>query len=334
MIKPLTLFALLILIAACSIVAPTPTASPPTQPPPPAQSQPTPQAQPNISAPPGGMPQMPPTDSKLTSIPTLPNAIKWSIESGTRTVNGGVPEAVVLSDGSVRLYYCSPKGLLTSISKDGINFSDEVNTRVMGCDPSIVVLKDGTYRMYYKTQDLQNQNIHRVHSAASNDGVTWKDEGKRFESLNAPCNGWTSVPDAVVMTDGRVRLYFTCNRDTNETRSAISTDGLNFTLDDGVRLPKAVDADVMRMPDGTYRMFFATAPNRSQVVPPTAIYTAISKDGLAWTIEGEVAKASDFKVITTADPSGVLMKDGKLRVYIGVEGQQGMSSVVTSAVSK
>ena len=336
--KQLILLILSIVITACTTTSPNPTVSPPTQPLPPLQGQPTQQAQPNqpnIAAPPaGGMPRIPPTDLSLTSIPTLPNAIQWSIESGIRTANGGVPEAVVLSDGSVRLYYCSLKGLLTSISKDGINFSDEANTRVMGCDPSIVVLNDGTYRLYTKRQDSQNQSVHRVYSATSSDGLTWKDEGKRFETSGAPCNGWTSVPDAVMMSDGRVRLYFTCNKDSNETRSAISSDGLNFTLEDGVRLSKAVDADVMRLPDNTYRMFFATAPQRSQVVPPTAIYSAISKDGLVWTIESNVAKASDYNVTTTADPSGVLMKDGKLRVYFGVEGSLGVSSVVASAISK
>lgn len=82
------------------------------------------------------------------------------------------------------------------------------------------------YLLYYKVQ--VDPDTHVIHSAVSGDGLNWTKGGLRFQNVDSPCYGWTSVPDAVRLPDGRVRLYFVCDKDRNVVASAISQDGLNF----------------------------------------------------------------------------------------------------------
>lgn len=251
----------------------------------------------------------------------------WIKESGVR-VKGGVPYITARPEGGYRLYYCKPEGIFSAVSDDGLTFIEEAGVRVSGgCDPSIVPLDGGGYRMYYKLE--VDPNTHVIHSAVSQDGLTWDKEGLRFQNMGSPCHGWTSVPDAVRLPDGRVRIYFVCDKTLNAVASIISGDGLNFALEEGFRLERAVDPNVLRLPDNTYRMFYATAPEGKPVVPPDRIYTARSSDGLAWTVEGEVLSAGGpYEHDMVVDPSAIALPSGKYRVYYGGGGQ-----VILSAVS-
>lgn len=252
----------------------------------------------------------------------------WIKESGVR-VRGGVPYVVARPEGGYRLYYCRPEGIVSAVSDDGLAFTEEAGVRVSGgCDPTIVPLEDGGYRMYYKVQ--VDPNTHVIHSAVSRDGLSWVKEGLRYQNLGSPCHGWTSVPDAVSLPDGRVRIYFVCGKMLNAVASIISGDGLSFTLEEGFRLERAVDPNVLRLPDDTYLMFYATAPEGRPVVPPSRIYTARSRDGLNWTVEGEVLRAGGLNDPSmVVDPSAVALPSGRYRVYYGGGGQVILSAIST-----
>lgn len=251
----------------------------------------------------------------------------WTKEEGIR-IEGGVPYIVARPEGGYRLYYCRAEGIFSAVSEDGLTFTEEPGVRISGgCDPTIVKLEDGRYRMYYKVE--LDMDTHVIHSAVSNDGLSWVKEGLRFQNMDAPCHGWTSVPDAVRLPDGRVRIYFVCDKMLNAVASIISHDGLNFTLEEGLRLERAVDPNVIRLPDGSYRMFYATAPEGLPVVPPNRIYTARSRDGLDWTVEGEILRAGGpYDPEMVVDPSVIALPSGNYRLYYG-----GGGPVILSAIS-
>jgi hypothetical protein len=260
--------------------------------------------------------------------PAVQPASSWMKEEGIR-VRGGVPYVTAMPEGGYRLYYCREGGIYSAVSRDGLTFTEEPGVRITpGCDPSIVELEDGGYRMYYKVE--VDMDTHVIHSAVSRDGLTWVEEGLRFQNMGSPCNGWTSVPDAIRLRDGGVRIYFVCDKMLNAVASIISQDGLNFKLEEGLRLKRAVDPNVIRLPDNTYRMFYATAPEGRPVVPPDRIYTARSRDGLKWTVEGEILRAGGpYDPSMVVDPSAILLPSGKYRVYYG-----GGGPVILSAISK
>lgn len=65
---------------------------------------------------------------------------------------GGVPGALVTSDGGVRLFGCSQGGFSSAISSDGVNFTFEQSNVVEGatCDPAAIKRSNGQYFMIYK----------------------------------------------------------------------------------------------------------------------------------------------------------------------------------------
>ena len=141
-------------------------------------------------------------------------------EPGSRISGGSVPFITKLDDGRFRLYYCGPGGILSAISSDGLGFTQESGVRIgpnfsnkfekIVCDPTLIKLHDGKVRMYYKGADSgqggPGQAIHKIFSAISSDGLNFQREGLRVDSELSGDKGWASVPDAIMLPDGRVRL--------------------------------------------------------------------------------------------------------------------------------
>lgn len=252
---------------------------------------------------------------------TLKNAKEWIKEDGIRISEGSVPYVIKTEDGKYRVYYSSAGGISSAISEDGINFTKESGIRIsqtggqelIVADATVIKLDDGRYRMYYKGADGwggPQQANHRIFSAISSDGLNFTKEGLRYENMNAPDYGWTSVPDAIKLSDGRVRIYYTGGGGIN---SIISSDGLNFTREEGTRLANGVDPNVIIMADGTFFMFYAVSP-----VPPQSIALAKSSDGLNWTELYVITKSGGtYDLMGTMDPSAIILPDGKIRVYYG-----------------
>jgi predicted GH43/DUF377 family glycosyl hydrolase len=136
----------------------------------------------------------------------------------------------------------------------------------------------------------------RILSATSTDGVTWIPEpGVRLSPQEGGAGDFRVVSSEVVpvadhggqlrMYYGRCRLY--CNERGRGIMSAISDDGgLSFEEEPGIRIAPDQDFDrhtafapeIMRLPTGGYRMYYAgySSPQRADIL------TAISPDGLNW----------------------------------------------------
>ncbi len=257
-------------------------------------------------------------------------------DTGTR-VNGRIPFALKLSDGRVRLYYADEGGIYSAVSADGLSFSTEGVRLAAGngmerlvADPTVIRTADGSYRMYYKGAEgggPPSEAKHRTFSAISRDGLNFTREGLIFDRTVI-----TSVPDAIVLPDGRIRLYFVYfNQEerqfNNCIRSAVSTDGVNFKMEPGTRLgPGFVDPAVILLPDETYLMLSkyysefdrgATGPGRS------GIYVFHSVDGLNFS---EPVFVSDQGI----DPCLLHLSENKYRVYYWV--LQDMPTAIKSFV--
>lgn len=261
----------------------------------------------------------------------------WVKESGVRADTGSVPYILHLPDGRYRLYVCNQYGIVSAISNDGINFTTEPGVRLapiagsetVVADPSIVQLDTGPYRMYYKVQKKSGgpgTGIHSIYSAYSIDGINWSRETMCYENLSAPDSGWVSVPDAVKLPDGRIRIFYTSYGEC--IRSIISNDGLNFTPESGVRLYNAVDPNLIRLPNGTYIMFCATGS-----VFNKSIGVATSTDAFNFTNqEYIIAPGGIYDIQSCMDPSAIILSDGRIRIYYG--GMENTATIRTvSAIS-
>ena len=250
-------------------------------------------------------------------------SFSWEKDSGSRIVDGSVPFVHGLKDGKVRLYYCNSNGILSAISQDGLTFVKESGIRISPgtgfefqvCDPTIIDLPDGKMRMYYKGADSQNpgpgQSIHKIYSAISSDGLAFQKEGLRIDSETSGDNGWASVPDAIILPDSRVRIYYvTASGMQHGIGSAISSDGLNFVTEPGIRVPNLVDPAMVRIAD-KYVLFVASIDQRFAKVP-TGIYYVESSDGFDF---GEPIAV--FQEDNVYDPSVLKIDENTIRVFYG-----------------
>jgi hypothetical protein len=131
-------------------------------------------------------------------------------EEGVRITEGGMPGALLLPDGRVRIFLCLG-GILSDISDDGLNFSRENGMRIPPSpktaldNPQPVRLRDGSYLMLYQSADdasLGQPDAWRkdIHLATSTDGYNWT------TNLATIANGGTSA--LVETPDGTLFIYY------------------------------------------------------------------------------------------------------------------------------
>jgi hypothetical protein len=152
-------------------------------------------------------------------------------------------------------------------------------------------------------------------------GLTLVDQGTVLTGADVglPPGQSVSFPNAVLLPDGRIRLYYLTPYfgdppgGPSGIFSAISTDGLHFTPELGRRSPMGGSAfDVERLPDGRWRSF--SVLNAGGV---NGIVSAISADGLTFTGEPGVRLPNpvpEDKVLTCCGI--VRLADGGYRMYV------------------
>lgn len=217
--------------------------------------------------------------------PTPVIAFKWTKDSGIRISGAQVPYAYRLNDGRYRLYYCGLSGnIMSAISSDGLNFQEEAGARLAPiyggyetiiCDPTLIELSDGRFRLYYKGANKGGvPAIHKIFSAISSDGLSFEREGVVIDSEKTDDKGWASVPEAIKLSDGRIRIYYVSGSSRGIV-SAISSDGLNFIKEE-THLFDYVDPSIIRLSDGN---FLFAAPLFQNGIS-AGIYSFISSDGI------------------------------------------------------
>jgi hypothetical protein len=166
-------------------------------------------------------------------------------------------------------------------------------------DPDVVTLPGGVYRFYLNSLT----ETAGIVSATSLDGFSLTlDPGIRTSA--------GGVPGVLRLPDGRVRL-FVCGQGIT---SLISTDGLDFTPELGVRIPipagsyVVADPDPILTADGRYLMAYKVRPEETEEPTSDLVYLAESTDGLNWTPGVDPLAVGSV-------PTLVELPGGRLRIY-------------------
>lgn len=211
-------------------------------------------------------------------------------------------------------------------SKDGVNWEIESNPIMKEASvPDIIVLSgrgkagaEGTFWVYTvdaRRQKPYHEGLSRL--VSKDGGKSWSEpEAVKVEGLNES-DAVPVDPSVVQLEDGNLRLYFLAMKrnpggSNNRFYSAISEDGVNFKVEDGVRFEaqQITDPEVI-FANGEWLMFISHGQES---------WLARSKDGLSFT-KDEKVKFSNGGV-----PGAMALADGRVRVFVC--GRGGILSVI------
>ncbi len=203
---------------------------------------------------------------------------------------------------------------------DGLDFRPDSVALSGAAVPAVHFVSDGRVI-------VAGSGNNRLFAATSNNGVSY--------TLLAASNGLSGINDGSViyLPDGRFRYMVqelspthTMSKPRIRIASFISSDGLNWTKESGVRYqPGAVDDSVSGVPyclqvqDSVWRLYYAgdLFGNAAKAMTPmqgfNGVRTAISRDwGVTWTAEitKNISRESDI------DPHVVYLSNGKFRMYL------------------
>lgn len=230
------------------------------------------------------------------------------------------------SKGDINNDFSDPTGpfyhkIARALSTDGLAFTKEDDILLDKTSvPDAIRLNSGRI-MLYAVDGLPKRSRSGILVAYSdNDGKTWK-----AGSLQVKTSRTSFIvggdPEIVLLPDGKYRLYYINNERpagsspdpnaVNQVRSATSTDGLNFTEENGVRFEYAniTDPDVVKIGD-TWFMYLAQGPK---------LVAAASTDGLTFTLNKTIRDKGSVSNTIPVD-------GGKYRQFFCNEGIQSATS--------
>lgn len=175
------------------------------------------------------------------------------------------------------------------------------------------------------TIDAKEQNISvpEGESAKPQDEQAIGEERKPQEEPELWQAGELTIPgnfadsDVVELSDGTYRIYYGIEPEVPgnnlEIYSAISSDGKSWRQEEGARRTQSVFPDVVKLPDGKWRMYF----QQQQVIK-----SAISSDGLRWADESgtriDASNSFGLKFENVVAPTTIQLDDGTyMVVYSG-----------------
>lgn len=228
------------------------------------------------------------------------------VESGTRLPNALSPSMLNVGGNNVMYFVRSERENTPPIGdREEWKYNRLVIGRQPNVDPNVlnpamadvIRINDGTYRMYYNAGRPGSSEI-RV--AISADGLTWVYAAVCLRGSGLPTERTHTIsgPRVIVLPDGRFRMYYNAwqqaqpnQRPASHVRSAISTDGINFTPETGIRMevfPNDVRGNfaflgrmsVFALPNGNYGAFVNANPTGDNTAPD--LFFATSPDGLVW----------------------------------------------------
>ncbi len=220
------------------------------------------------------------------------DGITFTKDSFVLSDQASVPDAILDKNGRIRVYYVDWKngGISVAIQQDGSSYKYykvKISNLKTGkddsnwVDPDVVVLSNGKYRLY---------------------GVTFDQKGGPGDP------GQPGPPGDPGGDPGKMESD-------NQILSAISEDGVNFEVEEGVRFKAAqlTDSDIVKTSDG-WHMFFSVGPD---------LVSLTSKDGLKFTDQSDVLLGGSV--------GSTLAFDDFYRLYYHMGTQDGLK--IFSAVS-
>ena len=251
-------------------------------------------------------------------------------ESVNLNLKGVSPYVEKTSTGLDRLWFASPDALpdpimVVDCTEAGTCTRQTLSSR-FGSDATVVVLKDGTRKVFFVEMGPSGKRImFATITGSSLAHGTTSELNVAGSSVSQNEKAW-GVPDAVLLPDGRVRVYWVLSDQATgkpglpeSIVSATSTDTTanSFVRDPGTRLTGGyVDTDILRAVDGDWVMITSTGPGAGTQY----LYMATSKDGLTWDVHPTPISGSSESAL---DPTGYETGTNTWRIYY-VSSEPGM----------
>ena len=242
----------------------------------------------------------------------------------------GVSPESIMEAGTVYLY-STDMGIKLYKSTDGLKFDLVSNAKMpMAADPTVVKTDDGKWAMYVTEilmngvqpaagsapQPMDPKKTQKTVKVSTSDSLENFGPGVDTGIVQAKPGAAWGVPDTFVDPSGNTRMLWV---DMNEgdkwesIKSATSSDGITFTVDEGVRFTDAyVDPYVLRANTGDWVALLSTTPNQSRL--PQKLYLAWSTDGMNWQVDNEPLINNPDK--NYLDPTAYEVSPGVWRVYV------------------
>ena len=225
--------------------------------------------------------------------------------------DGVSPHLEKVDDKTLRLFYSSieVKGIAVSLC------DYELKCEIQGAlermsDLTIIETLDGVRRGYYVALNPQTKQKDIFTAVFSEDGLSYSNETPLGFPVDQNEIAW-GVPDAVLMPNGLVRVYWVYTEDKTSDEKLVSatsktTKGIEFAMDPGYRLENGyVDFEVIRAVEGDWKALMSYTPHYMPEIPQSLFY-ATSKDGLKWDLIEERITPKGYSYF---DPTAIQIDD-------------------------
>lgn len=264
------------------------------------------------------------TPKTQAAAPKPPTSEHWTSTGKMVLANTTSTDTHKLSNGTYRMYYMSQGQIVYADSSDAVTFGAPSPTGItqdagmMLSNPSVLKIKSGDWIMIYEEQ-LQNDPgagkpghmgpQRNLYLATSTDGTHFTKSGLAIDSSKSD-GYFASVPNLVLLPNGKVRLYYVCGGQAICARVS-SDNGKTWTKENMKLNQVAGDPDVLYQ-NGTWVMYY------TKLLPQdNGIYKAYSTDGLNWTpLSGRVIKKANSNVVNV-DPDVVQTSANHYTMFYG-----------------
>lgn len=241
---------------------------------------------------------------------------------------GGVPGAVVLPNGKVRIFACSRRGIVSALfdPKSEYAVNVEPNARIprgdfgLVADPAPILRSDGTHYLIFKTRPREMGS-----PPPQQPGERPPERRMPFAQPQEPGQ------------DRERRLPGTGRRGPweNDLMIAWSKDGLHFETRPEVFVPRAHVPTVTQDATGQIIALFQWFPLEPAESFDRIAASFSSDGGKTWT-KPKIINITGIpgKAVRPCDPALVLLPDGKLRLYFTCDLLDGKGPVCLSALSR
>jgi hypothetical protein len=271
---------------------------------------------------------------------------KWAQEEGIRLEDAFSPAIIRLDSGVYRMFASAKEGINAYVSPDGLKYVLEKKKVLSeGYAPRVYKIRDNRYLMVYNNAEVLSGTGDRkklyYKSASSSDALNFfSDMSIHLASQVLRSPTLISSPEILRLENNTLRMYYTgdlfaaeIGSSNKKIKSAISLDkGTTWMREDGTRInTEAMDPCVVSLPNGGFRMYYS-AYDHLDSDETMSIYSASSRDGLNYTIEGK-AFSAEKDGIRYMDPRIIEMPWGYRMYYTEVTGpKESEKTSIKSAV--
>jgi hypothetical protein len=175
-----------------------------------------------------------------------------------------------------------------------------------------------------------------------------KETSEKWEEEKVVIPGTYCDAEVVRLEDGRYRMYYSLEPEVpgfeGQVYSAVSTDGITWVEEEGIRMKWATFPSVIRLSDpqkaptlpsgkvAKWRMYFQGSLATEHSYRETGILSAVSEDGLNWVQEDgfriRMGQQGEYDTENVASPTVIELPDGiYLMVYRGSAGENRFGKV-------